>query len=54
MATKMACEEFFRGEDADLEEAASGRPGAIPPGVYYLVDDSRVLLLTEKVCKRSQ
>ncbi|HBG47402.1 MAG TPA: hypothetical protein DDW94_10515 [Deltaproteobacteria bacterium] len=62
MARKMNLNEFVSFEEglssqkAALEEQVGGAegPSPIPQGVYYVVSDARVLLLSVKSCSLSQ
>jgi hypothetical protein len=59
MAKKMDFVEFVSDlpdEEGDTPETdlASELQGPIPPGVYYRVDGSKVVLLKDEGCKKKQ
>ncbi|MBW7956249.1 MAG: hypothetical protein H3C68_00020 [Deltaproteobacteria bacterium] len=61
MARRMNFNEFVSfekglSEEKAAEETASGADGnpPIPPGVYYLLSETSVLLLSEKSCSKPQ
>lgn len=61
MARRMNCNEFVSFEKGLSDEKAAEESGAgadrncpIPPGVYYLLSETSVLLLSEKSCSKLQ
>lgn len=61
MAKKMDFVEFVsdlpdeEGEEAEVDNlAASGLQGPIPPGVYYKVSGSKVVMIKGTGCKKQQ
>lgn len=63
MARRMDLDEFVSFEEglSDEKKAALDAPeeggdttGLIPPGVYYVLSDTSVLLLSEKSCNSLQ
>ncbi|HEY4706094.1 MAG TPA: hypothetical protein VII64_01450 [Thermodesulfobacteriota bacterium] len=60
MARRMDLNEFVSFEEGlSSEKAALDAPGGdttglIPPGVYYVLSDTSVLLLSEKSCNSLQ
>jgi len=62
MARRMDLDEFVSFEEGlsdqkaalDAPEAGGDTTGLIPPGVYYILSDTSVLLLSEKSCNSLQ